>query len=366
MRWILIKKEKRNVIISVLILSLIGLLMVYSSSYVWSEYKFGNKYHFLIYQSIFLLLSIIACYYISKVDLNKIKKNINLYLLLGIILLVLVIVPGIGTIRNGSRSWFTLGPISFQPSEYIKLVLIIFASKYLEKYHTKINKIKDFLLPLILIIFFIIGLIMLEPDFGSSMIIVLTIILLLMSAGLSFKFFGYIGALGSLLIIFIIMVAPYRMMRIVSFLNPWKDPLGSGYQIIQSLYAIGPGGLFGHGLFNSRQKYFYLPEPQTDFIFSIYCEELGFIGTLFLICTFLFLFYNIYKISVSEKDLFKRFLSFGILSSLIIQTSMNLSVVVGLIPVTGVTLPFLSYGGSSLLMTYIYIGILLNIITNTK
>ena len=162
-------------------------------------------------------------------------------------------------------------------------------------------------------------------------------------------------------IVFIIIAAPYRLARIISFINPWNDPLGSGYQIIQSLYAIGPGGLFGHGLFSSRQKYFYLPEPQTDFIFAILCEELGIICALFIIAVFLYLFYNIYVVSIKESNLFKKFLVFGIGSSLIIQTIMNLSVVVGLIPVTGVTLPFFSYGGSSLLTTMIEISLILNI-----
>ena len=281
-------------------------------------------------------------------------------------MLILVIIPGVGIIRNGSRSWFKFGPVSFQPSEYIKLVLIIYTAKYLEKYHTKINKVKSYLFPLLIILFLVIGLIMLEPDFGSSMIIVLSILVMLLSCGLNLKFLIRMGITGIFVITGIIIVAPYRLKRIVSFLNPWSDPLGSGYQIIQSLYAIGPGGLFGHGLFNSRQKFFYLPEPQTDFIFSVFCEELGFLGSLFLILTFVFLFYNIYKISVCEKDLFKKFLSFGILASLAIQTTMNLSVVVGLIPVTGVTLPFFSYGGSSLLITFIYIGLIINIAKNNK
>jgi cell division protein FtsW len=301
---------------------------------------------------------------IQKIDINIIKKNINKLLLFGIILLILVIIPGIGVIRNGSRSWFSIGPLSMQPSEFIKVILIIFTAKYLEKYHYKINKIKDNLLPLILVLGLVIFLIMLEPDFGSSMIIILTILSMIFISGLKYKFFSYIGIFGLLGIVGIIIVAPYRMARIISFINPWKDPLGSGYQIIQSLYAIGPGGLFGHGFFSSIQKYFYLPEPQTDFIFAIFCEELGFISAALVIILFFILFYNIYKVSVSQNNLFKKFLSFGILSNLVIQTVMNLSVVVGLIPVTGVTLPFFSYGGSSLLITIIEISIIINISNN--
>lgn len=339
--------------------------MIYSSSYIWSKYKFHNTYHYLLYQVIFLLISYLVSKYIEKLDLNIIKKNINKLLFIGIVLLVFVTIPGIGVVRNGSRSWFSIGPISVQPSEFIKIILIIYTAKYLEKYHYKINKLKDNLLPLIIILGLIIFLIMLEPDFGSSMIIILSILSMVFISGLKIRFFSYIGIIGLIGISLIIIVAPYRLARIISFINPWKDPLGSGYQIIQSLYAIGPGGLFGHGLFSSRQKYFYLPEPQTDFIFSIFCEELGFILALVVIISFVLLFYYLYKVSVCQKDLFSKFLSFGILSSLVIQTVMNLSVVVGLIPVTGVTLPFFSYGGSSLLTTMICIGIILNIANKT-
>ena len=335
--------------------------MIYSSSYVWASYKFNNKYHYLIYQLIFLFFSLIVSRIIIKMDLLFLKKYINVFLFIGIGLLVLVLIPGIGVLRNGSRSWFSLGPISFQPSELLKIILIIFTSKYLEKYHNKINNIKDNLFPIILVLGVVVFLIMLEPDFGSSMIIILSILIMLFSSGLKYKFFSWIGIVGLVGIIFIIIAAPYRLARIISFINPWKDPLGTGYQIIQSLYAIGPGGLFGHGLFSSVQKNFYLPEPQTDFIFSILCEELGIVIAFIVVILFMFLFYNIYQVSIKEKNLFKKFLVFGIGGSLIIQTIMNLSVVVGLIPVTGVTLPFFSYGGSSLLISIVEISLILNI-----
>ena len=338
--------------------------MIYSSSYVWSLYKFQNKYHYLIYQIIFLVISILFGTKITKIDISLIKKHINKLLLFGIVMLILVVIPGIGVVRNGSRSWFSLGPFSFQPSEFIKIILIIYTAKYLEKYHTKINKLKSNLFPLIIVLGIIILLIMLEPDFGSSMIIITSILIMIFSAGLKYKYFGYMGIVGLIGITIIILIAPYRLARIISFINPWSDPLGSGYQIIQSLYAVGPGGLFGHGLFSSVQKYFYLPEPQTDFIFAILCEELGFIVSLLVILLFIYLYINIFKISSKETNIFNKFLIFGIGSSLIIQTVMNLSVVVGLIPVTGVTLPFFSYGGSSLLITIIEISIIVNISKN--
>lgn len=338
--------------------------MIYSSSYVWSNYKFNNPYRYLIYQFIFLIISLVVGKIIIKTDINLIKKNINKLLLIGIVLLSLVIIPGVGVVRNGSRSWFNFGPFSFQPSEYIKVILIIYTAKYLEKYHSKINKIRTNLLPIILVLSIVIMLIMLEPDFGSSMIIIMSILIMIFSAGLKYKYFGYVGLIGLVGITLIIIMAPYRLARIVSFLNPWSDPLGSGYQIIQSLYAIGPGGIFGHGLFSSIQKNFYLPEPQTDFIFAILCEELGFIISVLVIILFFFLYYNIFKVSVKETNIFKKYLVFGIGSSLITQTILNLSVVVGLVPVTGVTLPFFSYGGSSLLISIIEIALVINIASN--
>ena len=207
---------------------------------------------------------------------------------------------------------------------------------------------------------------MLEPDFGSSFIIIMSIALMIFVSGLSSRIILYLVLISLVGISLIIIAAPYRVLRIISFINPWSDPLGSGYQIIQSLYAISPGGLFGHGLFLSRQKHFYLPEPQTDFVFSIICEELGFIMALIILIIFFILIYNIFKVSIKQKDIFYKFLSFGIGGVLSIQTLINLSVVVGNIPVTGVTLPFFSYGGSSLITTFICIGLVINIINRTN
>ena len=202
---------------------------------------------------------------------------------------------------------------------------------------------------------------MLEPDFGTGVIIVMSVIGLLFIAGVNMKFFlvlfifGVIGATG------LIVIAPYRLQRILSFLNPWLDPLGSGFQAIQSLFAIGPGGLLGLGLGNSIQKQFYLPEPQTDFIFAIISEELGFLGILIVSSLFLLIIYRGIRISINSKDLFSKYLSFGIIFQLSFQAILNLMVVVGLVPITGVTLPFLSYGGSSLLISMASMGIILNI-----
>lgn len=353
------KKIDKILLISVIILSLFGLLMIYSSSSIWATYKYNDPYKYLKSQAIFLILGYFIIFITSKVDYHLYKKYSNHILIISIILLILVLIPGIGTIRNGSRSWFGIGSFGIQPSEFAKLGLIIFTSKYLTR--NKIKDIKSSVLPILLIVLLIFGLIMLQPDFGTGVIIVITIVALLFVSGVNMSFFIKIGLLGLIGVVILVIIAPYRLERITSFLNPWKDPLGSGFQIIQSMYAIGPGGLLGMGLGNSIQKHFYLPEPQTDFIFSIISEELGFAGILIVTTLFITIIYRSITISIKQEDNFAKYLSFGITFSLAFQTLLNLMVVVGLIPVTGVTLPFLSYGGSSLLISLVSIGIVLNI-----
>ena len=346
--------------ISVIIVCLFGILMIYSSSYIWAEYKFNNPYKYVINQSLFFIIGIILMYLVSRYNYQNYYNKVNIIITICLILLILVLIPGIGSVRNGSRSWFGIGSFGIQPSELVKLGLIIFTSKYLVKNNKDIKTIKG-ILPILCLLLLVFGLIMLQPDFGTGIIVIMSIVGLLFVGGVNFKFFLRIGILGIIGIVTLILIAPYRLKRILSFLNPWSDPLGSGFQIIQSLYAIGPGGLFGLGLGNSIQKHFYLPEPQTDFIFSIISEELGILGIIIVITLFLLIIISGFKTSYRSKDLFGKFLAFGITFQIGFQAIMNLMVVVGLIPVTGVTLPFLSYGGSSLMITLLEIGIVLNI-----
>ena len=334
--------------------------MIYSSSYIYSNFKYGTPYKYLIQQIVFFIIGIVLMIVFYKIDYNIYKKYANTFLGICFLLLILVLIPGIGSIRNGSRSWFGILGLGFQPSELSKLALIIFVSKYLSNNDKLKRETYKFMLPILMIIglFFII--ILLEPDFGTDMVITMSLIGLIFISGTNVSIFYKIGIIGLIGIIILIIIAPYRLDRITSFLNPWSDPLGSGFQMIQSLYAIGPGGILGYGLFNSRQKHFYLPEPQTDFIFSIINEELGFIGSLIIIGLFVILYYHIIKSTINNNDLFGKYLSFGLCFLLLFQTLLNLSVVVGLVPITGVTLPFISYGGSSLIVSMISIGIILN------
>ena len=355
------KKYDKVLLIAVIIISLFGALMIYSSSYVWAEYKFNDPYKYLKSQSIFLVFGYITMILISKLPYQKYKKIANILFGICFLMLILVLIPGIGTVRNGSRSWFGIGGFGIQPSEFTKLGLIIFTAKYLSNNTRELKDIKKGVFPILTVLILVFGLIMLEPDFGTGVVIVMTIIVLLFVSGVKMNFFIKIGILGIIGVIVLILIAPYRIERIISFLNPWTDPLGSGFQIIQSLYAIGPGGLLGLGFGNSIQKHFYLPEPQTDFIFSIISEEFGFMGVLIIASLFITIIYRGFKIAMNCEDLFGKYIAFGITFGLAFQTMLNLAVVVGLIPVTGVTLPFLSYGGSSLLISLTSIGILLNI-----
>lgn len=355
------KKIDYFLLFSIILISLFGLLMIYSSSSIWAEYKFNDPYKFLKAQSLFLIIGYIIMIIVANISYTKYLNKANIIFGVCFFLLILVLIPGIGTIRNGSRSWFGIGSFGIQPSEFTKLALIIFTSKYLLNNERELKNIKKGVFPILLILFLVFGLIMLQPDFGTGTIIVVTIIVLLFVSGVKMGFFIKIGILGLIGIVGLIIIAPYRLKRIISFLNPWSDPLGSGFQIIQSLYAIGPGGLLGLGFGNSIQKHFYLPEPQTDFIFSVISEEFGFAGVLIVSLLFITIIYRGFKISMNCEDKFGKYLAFGITFGLSFQALLNLMVVVGLIPVTGVTLPFLSYGGSSLLITMVSMAILLNI-----
>ena len=335
--------------------------MIYSSSYIIASFKYSNPYKYVVHQILFFIIGLVLMFIFSKIDYNLYKKKSNTFLSICFLLLILVLVPGLGSVRNGSRSWFSIMGFGIQPSELLKISLIIFTSKYLSNNDYLKRNTFNFIFPIISVLMIFFALIMLEPDFGSGMVIVCSIIGLIYVSGCDVKIFIKLGIIGIIGIVILIIIAPYRLSRIISFINPWSDPLGSGFQSIQSMYAIGPGGILGFGFLNSRQKHFYLPEPQTDFIFSIISEEFGFIGCVGLISLFVILYYSMIKSSLETKDLFGKYLIFGFTFLLIFQTLLNLCVVVGLVPVTGVTLPFISYGGSSLLVSMISIGIVLNV-----
>lgn len=345
----------------VILLVAIGLMMVYSASHVWALEHYQDAFFFVKRQALFACLGMVCMLIIAHIPYSFFRKYTYVILLACFILLLLVLIPGIGLVRGGARSWIGIGIFSIQPAEFMKLGIILFLASYFSQLKkTEQSFMRRFLLPLMLV-FIAFGLIMLQPDFGTAVVLVGTAMIIVFIAGARWVYFLYFSFIGLFGIVFLIISAPYRLKRITSFFNPWEDPLGDGFQIIQSLYAIGPGQLLGVGFGHSMQKFFYLPEPQTDFIFSIFAEEFGLIGAICLLFIFFFLFKNSMNIALRTSDPFARYLVFGIITMITIQVCMNISVVIGLIPVTGITLPFLSYGGSSLMLLLSSIGIVLNI-----
>lgn len=347
-------------LVIVIVISLFGLLMVYSASNVVALYEYNDSLYYFKRQLFFWLIGILLMGLIINSDIYKIRKFVSGIFFVCLALLILVLIPGIGIVRGGARSWIGVGSFSLQPSEFMKLGLVLLLAKYLGDNYQDMEKFFNFLLVLILVaVVFLI--ILLQPDFGTGLVILLSCVSLLFASGAPFKYFVLLGIVGALGMAFLIISAPYRIERITAFINPWEDPLGSGFQGIQSLFAITPGGLLGHGFNQSMQKHFFLPEPQNDFIFAIIVEEFGLIGGAIVLFMYFIIIYRGIKISLSVDDNFLRFLSLGIVISLFIQVFINVGVVVGLLPVTGITLPLFSYGGSSLVLTLISLGILISI-----
>ncbi|ALS27353.1 stage V sporulation protein E [Paenibacillus cisolokensis] len=348
-------------IASIALILAIGIVMVYSASAVLAFHEFGDKFYYVKRQLLFAALGIGAMIFTMNTDYWIWKKWAKLGLLVCFGLLVIVIVPGIGVVRGGARSWLGIGSFGIQPSEFMKLAMVIFLAKLLAERQQQVTQFARGLLPPLGLLGLAFGLIMLQPDLGTGAVMCGASLLVIYVAGARLSHLASLAAVGLAGLAGLILAAPYRLQRITAFLDPWQDPLGAGYQSIQSLYAIGPGGLVGLGLGMSRQKYSYLPEPQTDFIFSILAEELGFIGGAAVILLFLILIWRGMKTAVAAPDAFGSLLATGIVGIIGVQVLINIGVVIGLMPVTGITLPLVSYGGSSLTLLLTALGILLNI-----
>lgn len=353
-------KKSRTLCFLIILLVIIGVIMVGSSSRVWADAKFHNAAYFMSRQAIFAGIGIVVMFVASKLSLTKLRKHAKKLFILCTIALILVLIPGLGVLRNGSRSWFGIGSFLIQPSEFFKIAIIMYVADYLAKRYRVKNFKRDLLFPAFLVMIGF-GLILLQPDFGSGLVMVCSIVIMVLAADSPLSYFVRVGVLGVAGLGGLIISAPYRLARITSFIDPWKDPLGAGFQIIQSLFAISPGGILGVGFDNSMQKHFYLPEPQTDFIFAIFAEEFGFIGCVLLIALFLAVIGQGVKIAKNCTDAYLCYVAIGLTSLFAIQVMINLGVVVGLFPVTGITLPFISYGGSSLIVMMGSMGLLMSI-----
>lgn len=340
--------------------------MVYSASAAFAYHKYGDSFYFAKRQMLFAALGVFFMFLISQIDPRKFYDGSKPILIGCFLLLIIVLIPGVGIVRNGAQSWLGIGAFSIQPSEFMKLAMILFMARLFSKGNYPIEDFVRGFLPALGTLCLAFALIMLQPDLGTGTVLLGTGVLLIFVAGARFKHLSGFFLLGVAGFVGLILAAPYRIQRITAFLNPWQDPLGAGYHLIQSLYAIGPGGLMGLGLGMSRQKHLYLPEPHTDFIFSILAEELGFIGAGAVVILFAILIWRGYRTAMLAPDPFTSLVAAGITSMIFIQAVINIGVVTGVFPVTGITLPFLSYGGSSLTLTLVAVGILLNLSRFTK
>ncbi|WP_052670962.1 putative lipid II flippase FtsW [Caldicellulosiruptor morganii] len=348
-----------------LLLSLIGVVMIFSASYYYAYYQFHDSYHFLKKQLIGLVLGIAVMYITSQMDYKIFKKLSVLFYITGTVFLVLVLIPGIGKLVNNARRWIDIGPIQFQPSELAKYALVILLASYLDETAETKSKFKVFIISIILSsVYFI--LIYKEPNMSTAILILAIAMLMLFAWGLNIGYFLTIGSLSLPVLYYLTVKEAYRVERIQALFNPWADPTDKGYQIIQSLYAIGSGGLFGMGLGQSRQKLLYIPEPHTDFIFSILCEELGFAGAVSIIILFILFIWRGFVIALNAPDRFGLLLAFGITSIIAVQAILNIAVVTASVPATGVPMPFITYGGSSILFHMFGVGILLSISRRIK
>ena len=344
-----------------------GLMMVMSASSESARnasYTGGDAYYFIKRQSIWAILSVMALFFFSKFDYHNLVKWSGTIIICSFVLLILV--PLAGTERNGGQRWLRLGPVQFQPSEVAKVALIIYLASSLSKNKKYLTSFTRGLLPNLLVVGLTALLLIIQPHFSATVLIVAVSVIMLFVGGVNWKHLAALGlpviAGGAMLV----MTSSYRRARVFSFMDPFADPLGDGYQVIQSLYAIGSGGLFGVGLGQSRQKFLYIPEPQNDFIFSILCEELGFIGAFVVIALFVFLVYRGFKIAMNAKDKEGSLIALGITSLIALQVIMNIAVVTSAMPVTGIPLPFFSYGGTALFIIMSCMGIMLNISRQNK
>jgi cell division protein FtsW len=337
--------------------------MIASAGVIYSETRFADAYYFFKHQLLYgVVPGLIALYFCSRIDYHFWRKVSVPLFIVSIIFLILVFVPGVGSRIYGASRWIQLGPFSFQPSEMAKLSIIIYLAAWLEG--RGLNRIKDMFegfLPFLGIMGLIGFLVMKQPDTGTLGIIVISSFAIFFVSGASMRHIISFGGIGAVLLWILIKIEPYRLDRITSFLDPSADPQGIGYQINQALLAIGSGGLFGVGLGHSRQKFNYLPEPVGDSIFAITGEELGLIGAVFLVILFVLLAMRGIKIAKNSPDMFGRLLATGIITWIVFQAFINISANVALVPLTGVPLPFISYGGTSLVFLMAAIGILLNI-----
>jgi len=338
-----------------------GVVMVYSASAIVAADRFHDPYFFLKKQLFWALLGSAAMLIAVRVDYRRLERYAQPALIVAGVLLLLVLIPPFGQAINGTRRWIRLGPVSFQPAELAKLALVVYLAAFLARNQERLADLRRGVLPPLLMGALFAGLVFVQPDLGNCLTLVALTFGLLYLAGSPARYLGWALAPALPLLVIAIAMAPYRLRRITAFWDPWADPRGSGFQIIQSWLAFGNGGLFGQGIGASRQKLFYLPESHTDFIFAVVGEELGFVGAAAFVALFAVLIWRGLRVGLRTSEPFGAYLALGITLLIATQTLVNLGVVTGLLPTKGLPLPFISFGGSALSMTMLSTGVLLNI-----
>ncbi len=353
-------KSDRVLFLATVGLVCLSIIMVWSASAVIAMERYQQPYMFLMKQTMWAFMGLAVLWVAMGVDYRLYKQDKFIWACLGFVGLALVAVLFSPPINN-ARRWFSIGGLGIQPSELAKLAAIFFVASMLERRITRINDIGYSLLPIGLVVGALVGLILLEPDFGTSMSLALIAGVMVFSAGLSYVYVAAAGLTLLPLAALIMFGADYRRRRLFAFLNPWEDPLGDGFQLIQSLIAVGTGGVTGRGLMQGVQKLFYLPEPHSDFIYAVISEELGLIGATAVLICFCVITWRGLRVALNAPDTFGSFLALGLTTMIAVQALVNISVVLGMMPTKGIPLPFLSAGGSSLLINLLGMGVLLNV-----
>lgn len=360
------KRMPELFIIIALMLVAVGVLMTYSSSVYYAELKFGNKFHFFYREIFWVGIGITAAIIVGKIHYQTIQKFSGLILLLAVVSLALIYVPGVGHKVNNASRWIRVAGFTFQPSEFAKFAIFIFLADKLAKNRRHVHKFtKGVIVPLI-IISIPVFMILVQPDLGTPMVILTTAVVLFFVAGTKIWHLIVLAVCSIPFLVVLVIKFPYRLRRLLTFLSPDSDPLGAGFQIRQSLIAIGSGQLNGVGLGKSVQKMHYLPEAHTDFVFAIIGEELGFVGTACIVILMIIFLYVIYKLTQQITDMFGHLVAVAIMTVLSLQMIVNILVVTAMLPTKGLALPFISYGGSSMVMTLMACGLLVNIVYNQR
>jgi cell division protein FtsW len=356
------RKLKSDPILFLATILLVGLsvVMVYSASAVMALERYQQPYLFLTKQAMWAVLGIGGLGIVMRVDYRHYREPAFIWACLGVVVLGLIAVLFSPPVNN-ARRWLALGGLGVQPSELAKLSLIFFIAALLERRMHKINELGYSVLPIAIVVSVLVGLIMLEPDFGTSVTLALIAAAMVFAAGLNYTYIGGAALALMPLVAILAIAAPYRRSRLLAFVNPWDDPLRTDFQIIQSLLAVGTGGLSGRGLMNGVQKLFYLPYPHTDFIYAVISEELGLLGATLVLLCFCVIAWRGLRVALRAPDGFGALLAIGLTMMVAVQAFVNISVVLGLMPTKGIPLPFISFGGSSLLVNLVGTGVLLNV-----